>query len=123
MAHGILDALAPGSFLILTHATRDIAPEAISGSLAAYRSAGTRDLLRSRDELKRLFLDGLDMLEPGIVVPQRWRPDRLDVGAVGDTDIPVYAVVARASFPASARTSARTASPPSTDNGSSTAAS
>ena len=40
MVRGILDRLAPGSFLILTHATLDISPEAISGSLAAYRSAG-----------------------------------------------------------------------------------
>lgn len=95
MVRGILDRLAPGSFLILTHATLDIAPEAISGSLAAYQSAGIRGRLRSRADLERLFLDGLDVLEPGIVVPQRWRPDAVEVGGLGDTDIPVYAVVAR----------------------------
>ena len=95
MVRGILDGLAPGSFLILTHATLDIAPEAISGSLAAYRSAGIRGRLRSREDLQRLFLDGLDVLEPGIVVPQRWRPDTVELGGLGDTDIPVYAVVAR----------------------------
>lgn len=95
MVRGILDRLAPGSFLILTHATLDIAPEAISGSLAAYRSAGIRGRLRSRADLERLFLDGLDVLEPGIVVPQRWRSDAVEIGGVGDTDIPVYAVVAQ----------------------------
>ncbi len=95
MVRGILDRLAPGSFLILTHATLDISPEAISGSLAAYQSAGIRGRLRSRADLERLFLDGLDVLEPGIVVPQRWRADAVEVGGLGDTDIPVYAVVAR----------------------------
>jgi hypothetical protein len=95
MVRGILEHLAPGSFLILTHATPDIAPEAISGSLAAYRSAGIRGRLRSRDELERLFLGGLDVLEPGIVVPQRWRAGAVEIGGLNDTDIPVYAAVAR----------------------------
>jgi S-adenosyl methyltransferase len=31
-------------------------------------------ILRARDEIAGFF-DGLDLIEPGLVQPQRWRPD------------------------------------------------
>jgi hypothetical protein len=95
MVRTLLDHLAPGSYLGLTHATADIDPEAITASQNAYASSGVRGRLRSKDEIAEMFLLGLELQEPGIVVPQAWRPSATDVGGIGDTDIPVYAAVAR----------------------------
>ncbi len=39
--------------------------------------------LRPRDEL-RLFFEGTELVEPGVVSCSRWRPDLAEVGAVVD---------------------------------------
>ncbi|MDK1471993.1 SAM-dependent methyltransferase [Streptomyces sp. 549] len=71
------DALAPGSLLILTHASTEGGPrtteegEQVSG---VYRNAGSRLLMRSKQDVTRFF-DGFEILEPGIVPMPRWRPD------------------------------------------------
>jgi S-adenosyl methyltransferase len=91
----LMENLAPGSYLVLTHATADIDPEAIRASQNAYASSGVRGRLRGAEEIAEMFLSGLEVQEPGIVVPQAWRPSATDVGEIGDTDVPVYAVVAR----------------------------
>ncbi|MBA0052312.1 SAM-dependent methyltransferase [Streptomyces sp. AJS327] len=92
----LLDALAPGSFLVMTHATADfvdeLTAERTESVLRTYREAGTDLRPRSLDEF-RSFFTGLEPLEPGLVVPQRWRPDC--GGSLGDAEIPGYAGVAR----------------------------
>ncbi|WP_433604039.1 SAM-dependent methyltransferase [Dactylosporangium sp. CA-139114] len=68
----LLGALAPGSFLVMSHATTDgLAPE-----LAAQIQAGRHGpgKLRDRAEFAR-FLEGLDLLEPGIVSVAEWRAE------------------------------------------------
>ncbi|MEU2222160.1 SAM-dependent methyltransferase [Streptomyces sp. NPDC018347] len=76
--HGIVktlkDALPSGSVLVVSHATPDFDPEAISRVTATYRQAGTPVQARARDEIARFF-DGWTLLEPGIQPILRWRPD------------------------------------------------
>jgi SAM-dependent methyltransferase len=69
----LLDALAPGSFLLISHATADIDPETIGRAMAAYRESGVGGRTRSRAEVGRFFT-GLELLEPGVVLSHRWRP-------------------------------------------------
>ncbi|GAA5190697.1 SAM-dependent methyltransferase [Rugosimonospora acidiphila] len=72
------DALAPGSHVALTHVTSDHhSPEAVVGVEAAYRATPTPIYFRRHDEILRLF-DGFDLVEPGLVTIDAWRPDPAD---------------------------------------------
>jgi hypothetical protein len=66
-----LDALAPGSCLILTHASVDrFRGEADTAAQETYRSSIPLRL-RGHAEIMRFF-DGLEMVEPGLVQPTAW---------------------------------------------------
>ncbi|WP_269856350.1 SAM-dependent methyltransferase [Streptomyces sp. RPT161] len=98
-AHAVVEhfkrALPPGSVLAVTHATADFAPEALAEVTAIYRAAGTPVRLRDRAEFARFF-DGWELLEPGITLSHRWRPDDpRDVAAVSAAEASCYAAVAR----------------------------
>jgi hypothetical protein len=69
------DALAPGSYLALSHATSEGRPELIRAVEKVYnRSVSTSAWARSRAEILRLF-DGFDLVDPGLVYIPQWRPD------------------------------------------------
>ncbi|MEC4020619.1 SAM-dependent methyltransferase [Streptomyces sp. H27-D2] len=74
------DALAPGSLLVLTHASTEGGPrnqeegEQVQG---VYQQIGSPLLMRSRPEVERFF-DGFEIIEPGLVSMPDWRPDRPD---------------------------------------------
>jgi hypothetical protein len=68
------DALAPESVLVLSTGTTEGAdPDVVSGTKDAYRNYSTAFRLRSRAEIQRLF-DGFDLVAPGLVPMQDWRP-------------------------------------------------
>jgi SAM-dependent methyltransferase len=71
---GFADALAPGSHLVITHSTRDPAPETVMSMKAMYADATVEAQARTRDEIMRMF-EGFDLVEPGLVYMQLWRPD------------------------------------------------
>ncbi|MEW2546735.1 SAM-dependent methyltransferase [Streptomyces sp. NPDC047002] len=95
----LLDALVPGSHLVITHLASDIDPTGVSGLESALASSGAGVRARTRDEVAGFFA-GMELAEPGLVVPQRWRPERvaLDVGdpeaGVADDAVPIWAGVA-----------------------------
>jgi SAM-dependent methyltransferase len=76
------DALAPGSLLILTHASVDGGPrrpeqgDRVEG---VYRNIGSPLIMRSRAEVERFF-DGFEMVEPGLGPMPLWRADPADGG-------------------------------------------
>ena len=76
--HGIvrrlLAALAPGSFLALSHLCRDVDEAGAAAMSAAYARDGITLVPRSRAEILRFF-DGLELVEPGLVQVPLWRPD------------------------------------------------
>ncbi|MET8679319.1 SAM-dependent methyltransferase [Streptomyces sp. NPDC004647] len=71
------DALAPGSVLVLTHASTDGGPtsseqgDKVEG---VYRKASSPLVMRSRAQIERFF-DGFDVVDPGLVPMPNWRPD------------------------------------------------
>jgi hypothetical protein len=74
------EALAPGSLLIITHASPQGGPDRSSqaGEVSGlYRRIGSPLIMRSRAEIARFF-DGFELVEPGLVVLPRWRPDGTD---------------------------------------------
>ncbi|MFX4292850.1 SAM-dependent methyltransferase [Streptomyces bohaiensis] len=71
------DRLAPGSMLILSHASTDGGPRTSEQGDAVtdvYRKSGSTFVMRGRAEIEALF-DGFDLVDPGVVLLPNWRPD------------------------------------------------
>ncbi|ELP70545.1 SAM-dependent methyltransferase [Streptomyces turgidiscabies] len=71
------DALAPGSLLVLTHASYEgipLPPERAEGAVDVYKDIRNPLVMRSHDAIARFF-EGYDMVEPGLVPMPRWRPE------------------------------------------------
>ncbi|GII54215.1 hypothetical protein Pth03_26040 [Planotetraspora thailandica] len=64
---------APGSYLAISHA-RDARPDMTPEALEIYEKATASLALRSHAEIERFF-DGYELVEPGLVYPEDWRPD------------------------------------------------
>ena len=75
------DALAPGSLLVLSHGSGDSSTEQEAGESVrdVYRSTSTPLIMRPRSEIEPFFA-GWELVEPGLVPLQRWRPEE-DPGA------------------------------------------
>jgi hypothetical protein len=74
---GVLrDALAPGSYLVLTHMSMDLVADKAAADRAArvFDQANAQLRPRSRGEVMRLF-SGWTLIEPGLVPKHQWRPD------------------------------------------------
>jgi SAM-dependent methyltransferase len=78
------DAVPPGSYLAISHGTRDI-PARTDMSAEAMTEMGSRVeqlyqettafiVTRTREQVARFF-DGFELVEPGLVEIQRWRPE------------------------------------------------
>ncbi|NYI06443.1 SAM-dependent methyltransferase [Allostreptomyces psammosilenae] len=73
IVEGITRLLAPGSVVVISHATVDgMDPEVARQGLAGYRATAPM-VPRPKEEVARFF-DGLEVLPPGIVRTHAWRP-------------------------------------------------
>jgi SAM-dependent methyltransferase len=69
------EALAPGSYLVLCHATDDSKPGVAQAAEKMYnRTVPTQARMRSGTEILRFF-DGFELVDPGLVHLPLWRPD------------------------------------------------
>ncbi|HEV7626505.1 MAG TPA: SAM-dependent methyltransferase, partial [Streptomyces sp.] len=90
-----MDALPSGSYLVVSHATADFDPDLLTRVAEAYQSSVAEGQIRSSSEVSRFF-DGLELVDPGVVVAHRWRPDdREPQPDITDAEFPVYGGVAR----------------------------
>jgi hypothetical protein len=87
----LLDALPSGSFLTLSHPSLDVDAGASEAAQRFNDRAAEQATLRSRDDVLRFF-DGLDLVEPGLVQVQDWRPTTPPLATTGTS---VWAGVAR----------------------------
>ena len=75
----LMDALAPGSYLAISHPASDIHVAAQAEAQKRYNErVSTPQTLRNHAEVTRFF-DGLDLVPPGVVYVHAWRPDPGDV--------------------------------------------
>ncbi|WP_329233271.1 SAM-dependent methyltransferase [Streptomyces canus] len=79
--HGItrrlLDALAPGSHLVLSHPAADIGAEEVAASMRVYNeraAAHAGATPRTHGDVTRFFA-GTELLDPGVVQLPEWRPE------------------------------------------------
>ncbi|MGC9671149.1 SAM-dependent methyltransferase [Planosporangium sp. 12N6] len=88
-------ALAPGSYVAVSHASEDGRPPAGQrDAQAVYARADNAVIMRSRQEIEAL-LDGWEPVPPGIARCPLWRPDLGDGPPADATRFPGYGVVAR----------------------------
>ena len=69
-----LTALATGSYLILSHATDEFAPELTHQTSVEAAQRGAIWVPRGKDDILRMF-NGLELLDPGLVLVSYWRPE------------------------------------------------
>jgi hypothetical protein len=89
------DALAPGSYLVLSHATAEAKPRVAAAANTVYMNkVRARGAVRSRQEILRFF-DGFTMVDPGLVYLPQWRPDPADSPSADPADIWLLAGVGK----------------------------
>jgi hypothetical protein len=89
------NALAPGSYLAISHASEDGQPPAGQrDAQEVYARADNAVLMRSRSEIATL-IDGWEPVEPGIVRCPLWRPDSDEAPPADAAQFPGYSVLAR----------------------------
>jgi O-methyltransferase involved in polyketide biosynthesis len=89
----LMDAVPPGSYLVMAHAASDIAPEASAEMARRYNAMSSASITPRRRDQVAPFFDGLDLLPPGLVPISQW-------GLAGPIDSTVgglvgYAAIAR----------------------------
>jgi O-methyltransferase involved in polyketide biosynthesis len=74
----LLDALPSGSYLALDDGTDVVDKAAVEEAQGAYNESGAIPYHPRSPEQIAGFLDGLELVEPGVVSCPRWRPDPAD---------------------------------------------
>ncbi|WP_042432609.1 SAM-dependent methyltransferase [Streptacidiphilus anmyonensis] len=88
----LLEALPSGSALAISHSTPDFDPVSWEKVQDIYNGSGTPVQFRSRKEVAGFF-EGLDLLEPGVAVGHRWRPDAISAQTPTDAEVSLWVAV------------------------------
>jgi hypothetical protein len=94
----LLSALPPDSYLAISNATQDFMTPAERAQADAAAASGRHGTVRfrSKDEFAR-FLDGLDVVAPGVETVAHWRADDEPQPRPTPREAALYAAVARVS--------------------------
>jgi hypothetical protein len=94
----LVDALPAGSYVAISHVSFELINPDSAGELAALQADVTASQgpfrVRTANEITR-FLDGLELIPPGLVPVVDWYPDREPAAEIPVADSAFYAVVAR----------------------------
>ncbi len=89
----LMEAVPPGSYLVISHPASDVATAQMATSMRAYNDQAAVPLTaRSHAEVTRFFA-GLDLIDPGLVQLHRWRAGTGNPGTI--RNLPNYGAVAR----------------------------
>jgi S-adenosyl methyltransferase len=89
----LLTAMPPGSYLVLSHPAKDIEVSGVQEGTKRYNDMVVTPLTRRTHAEVSRFFDGLELIAPGIVPLDQWRPAR--DGAAPRSDVPAYGGMAR----------------------------
>ncbi|WP_189244260.1 SAM-dependent methyltransferase, partial [Planobispora rosea] len=92
----VREKLAPGSYLVISHIhPGSLSTEDQAEATGAYRSTNAGSITTRTPAHLAAYTDGLDVLDPGIVPVQAWRPE-FEEDALPDFTKPgIIGVVAR----------------------------
>jgi hypothetical protein len=89
----LMEAMPPGSYLVISHPASDVATAQMATSMRAYNDQAAVPLTaRSHAEVVGFFA-GLDLIDPGLVQLHRWRAGTGNPGTV--RNLPNYGALAR----------------------------
>jgi len=91
----LVAALAPGSFVVLSHAASDLLDDASRERIEAMFDQGNEHgpfQMRAKGQIAA-FVEGLELIDPGLVPIQTWRADT-DTDVLPDDQVGMYGVVA-----------------------------
>ena len=89
----LMAALAPGSYLVISHPASDVATAQMTQSTRDYNQQSPVQLtMRSHTQVSQFFA-GLDLVPPGVVQLHRWRPEA--AGPEQDHELANYGGVGR----------------------------
>jgi hypothetical protein len=71
----LVSAVAPGSYLTVSHPASDIHPDGMAEGAATMNKSLASPLTFRPYERVITFFDGLDLVDPGLVSTTQWRPD------------------------------------------------
>jgi hypothetical protein len=71
----LMAAVAPGSYLAISHPAADIHAGQMAEGAAAMNESLTAPVTFRKYEQIAAFFDGMDLIEPGVVPTTQWRPD------------------------------------------------
>jgi hypothetical protein len=81
----LVAAVPPGSYLALSQVASDVETEQVAEARRQFNQRSPQQQRhRSRDEVARFFA-GLDLVPPGIVLVQQWRPGSDEEAAARST--------------------------------------
>ncbi|MDT0301389.1 SAM-dependent methyltransferase [Streptomonospora wellingtoniae] len=86
----LVQAMPPGSHLVLTHSTAEIHGEPMRQVMREMNErGGTPICARDQRQIEGYF-DGTELLEPGVVTCSQWRPEDTGPGPLAAVPDPVY---------------------------------
>ncbi|MER7083480.1 S-adenosyl methyltransferase [Saccharopolyspora kobensis] len=88
----MVEPLPSGSALALSMTTEVSAPDEVRRGVAAYNANGIPLKSRTKAEVERFF-DGMDVLDPGVVLVNHWHPDA-EARRTADEHVHMYGAVA-----------------------------
>jgi O-methyltransferase involved in polyketide biosynthesis len=84
IVRSLLDAVPAGSYLVISHPTREVHTEAVDRAMAAWSGqGGAAMVLRTPKQIEDYFA-GLELLAPGVVTCSTWRPNGNDTAPVSE---------------------------------------
>ena len=90
----LLDALPLGSYLTVGDGTNVISEAGVEAQRLYNESGAVPYRLRSPDQIAA-FLEGLELVEPGVVSCPRWRPDATELASGDPAEMDQFAGVGR----------------------------
>jgi SAM-dependent methyltransferase len=87
------DAIAPGSYLVISYATPTADPRTNQQLLDVYKHSNALGAPRYLDTVRRFFT-GFELVEPGLVLISQWRPETAEEATAVRSDAAFYAAVA-----------------------------
>jgi hypothetical protein len=91
----LVGAVAPGSYLALAHSSLDVGSEGMREAADKFAELmGNTYVVRSRDQIARFFT-GLDLVDPGLVPIEQWRPPPDAEPDPTRRPVPLYGALAR----------------------------
>lgn len=82
----LVDAVPSGSHLAITHTTNAVHGERTDEAVRVWNEGGSVPMFVRSPETIMSILDGLDLLEPGLVSLTRWRPEHVPFDAPPEVD-------------------------------------